>query len=577
MDRTAKRLCAIVWLVGLLTTGCGGGSGNVGTSTGDGTGAAVTYTQPTPATSSDLAIAQAMVADPDYAAQLIPTRHHDPLLQATTRQVGERDVQTIPVATLETDYETKFGSLSSRFGVTLSSPHNVDKINFFKSMSATGYFDLLSRPIANNPVGVTGVTFQPVNYQTTVTLPTGQQTFQVSGGLLMPQGVDKTKIRGIVVYFHGTTFDKSAVGSNYAGCTEDQLAAELFASQGYVVIVPDYVGQGVDWQHVHPYVIYPTVTAKTAVDMLAAVKPLITAQYQYGGGDPPMKLFSAGYSEGGAYSLWFNAFISSTPEVLDPFYVLTHSVGMEGAYSTSVVTRGFLFNRVDKGNGNPYNIQTQSMTNLVKPILSADAFLSYAFYSMGATYSNVFSDDYFGLNASLLIPQSWCNVNGQHLNIAQAFAQPDVSCAKPLFFAALDKRANDTRFLGLAEFLTLTSSENNTYSLMSPYMNTEGGQQLLDQTLQAADVNLTPCANGGVSIITLAQDSVVIPNNFDHLLAAYPTKIANAIKIDQNNLMVVSAFSVEWPMWVPADHMQAPIYECIYALNIFNSHAAANQ
>ena len=28
--------------------------------------------------------------------------------------------------------------------------------------------------------------------------------------------------------------------------------------------------------------------------------------------------------------------------------------------------------------------------------------------------------------------------------------------------------------------------------------------------------------------------------------------------------MVVSAFSVEWPMWVPADHMQAPIYECIY-------------
>jgi len=81
-----------------------------------------------------------------------------------------------------------------------------------------------------------------------------------------------------------------------------------------------------------------------------------------------LNLFTVGYSEGGAYSLWFNTYTQNTnPAPITPlntFYTLKHSVGLEGAYNTSAVTADFLFDDVDLSNGNDYNIQTQSLTNL---------------------------------------------------------------------------------------------------------------------------------------------------------------------------------------------------------------------
>jgi len=529
--------------------------------------------------------AQGIVADPDFAVRIIPRGNQDAVSQPVPGSA-----QTIPVAMLQSSYETLFGDLDAKLGVTLSTQQNVDKINYIKGQAATGYFDLLAKPIQNNPVGVTAVAFQPISYLTTVELPTKQQSFQVSGGLIMPQGIDKTKLRGVVVYFHGTTFNKSAVPSNYS--TEAQLCAELFASQGYVVVAPDYIGQGVDWKNVHPYVLYPQVSAKTAVDMLTAVKPLIASQYQLTDDDPALKLFSVGYSEGGAYSLWLNSFISATPAVLDPFYRLTHSVGLEGAYNTSNVIKNFLFSNVGTGQNNPYNIQSQAVTNLVKPLLTADAMLSFATYDMKKVYRAAFSSNYLYLNASPPISQSLCNVSGKHNSVPKAFAQQNVDCALPLFFSALNKVANRASYLSpilvdpttilgkadLAERLT-TSTKNNTQSLMSNYLiSTLKGRMLLDRALAAADVNLTPCASGGVSIISLAQDSIVTPNNFDVLLKSYPDKIANAIKLNQDNFMVLSLANklvpdIDWPLWVPVDHMQGPTYEFIYALNIFNSYA----
>ena len=44
-----------------------------------------------------------------------------------------------------------------------------------------------------------------IRIQPQVPLPTGNQTFKVSGGIAMPQ-IDKSKIKGVLVYFHGTTF-----------------------------------------------------------------------------------------------------------------------------------------------------------------------------------------------------------------------------------------------------------------------------------------------------------------------------------------------------------------------------------
>ncbi|MEY4504049.1 MAG: hypothetical protein RL154_342, partial [Pseudomonadota bacterium] len=276
----------------------------------------------------------------------------------------------ITTAELETMYEDHFCQLNAKQGITLNTKQCQDNINFIKNQSDTGNFNLNAKPILNNPLGIKSVSFMPINYSTTVPLPSGDKTFNVSGGLIMPNDINKSSIKGVAVYFHGTTFNKSSVGSNWCN-PETQLVAAVFASQGYIVVMPDYVGQGVDWQDVHPYVLYPKVSAKTAADMLSSVKSTIQTKYGMSDSDA-LKLFSFGYSEGGAYSLWFNTYLRDNPSIVSNFYSLTHSVGMEGAYNTSTVIKNFLFDNVTDKQQNTYNIQRTMLTDAVKPLLSAD-------------------------------------------------------------------------------------------------------------------------------------------------------------------------------------------------------------
>ncbi len=560
LPRTAASMKKLIIGLALLTTlyGCGGSE--------DTSSSAAQPITPVPVT-DEQRVQQAMVDDPATAVQLIPSKHLDPIPQSTNPRGTP---MTISVADLETAYETLFCSLNSSLGVTKSTPQVAADIQFIQSQSGTGFFDLNAQPILNNPLGVTGVSFQPVDYSTTVPLPAGNQTFQVSGGLLMPVGITKDQIKGVVVYFHGTTFNKSQVGSEYQNNNETQLTAQVFGSQGYIVVIPDYVGQGVDWQDAHPYVLYPKVSAQTAVDMLTAVQPLIASQYGFQNGDPALKLFSAGYSEGGSYSLWFNSYLSSNPGLLSSFYVLTHSVGMEGAYNTSSITYGYLFDDVSTGGGDPYNVQSQTLVNIVKPILSADAFLSYAVYSASSDFDNIFNSRFFNMSTTFPVPQSLANVNGSQVTIAAAFAQPDTTIATQLLAAGLGKTANGASYPGPLELLT--SSSNGISSLVSSTLLQPGPLAELQQVLVAADLDLSPCANQGVSIVTLDEDSVVVPNNFDFIQATYPGKILNAYKIDHTQLQVLSPFSPKLgkAIFQPADHLNGPVYEFLYALNIFN-------
>jgi hypothetical protein len=514
-------------------------------------------------------VAQAAADDADTALKIVPLDHLDPLtaLRGISAQtVGQPTLMTTDQ--LETDYETIFGSLSQTLGVTLDTLEVRGNIDYIRLQPETGNFNLLAQPIKNNPFGIEAVSFRKVNYSTNVPLPGGNQAFQVSGALLMPEGLSAEDVQGVIVYFHGTTFAKNAVPSNPAN-GEMHLNAQVFASQGYIVAMPDYVGQGDDWASVHPYVLYPKVSAQTAVDMLSAIKGTIQEKLGPSALDT-LPLFSAGYSEGGAYSLWFNAYIKENPGVLDPFYVLTHSVGMEGAYSTSQAIYPYLFDDVDVSGDNVYNAQSQVLVNIVKPLLSADAFLSYATYSLDSDYTNTFNSDFYAMQASPLIPQSLCNVNGVQLTIDQAFALEDTNISSEILSSALDKRGNQKQYPGLISILSSTS--NSVDPLVSPSVLTSAFQQSLQQALRDADVNLSAVDDDGVSIITLDQDSVVTPNNYDMLLAAYPEKIRNAIVVKHDRLLATSPFSAlaGEPVWQPIDHLGGPPFEFLYALHIFN-------
>ncbi|MCX8022178.1 MAG: hypothetical protein N2745_05330 [Syntrophorhabdaceae bacterium] len=524
------------------------------------------------------ALARAIEANPGIALTNLSMHHLNPLDNMPKKNTalvsplkgaldGDSGTLTISVADLQNSYEIMFCQLNDTYQVTMDAPECQGNINYIKSEQGTGYFDLTKKPILNNPLGVTGVSFQKVTYTTTVTLPGGDRSFQVSGGLMMPQGITGDKIKGVIVYFHGTSFNKSTVGSNYVSNGETRLNAQVFASQGYIVVLPDYIGQGDDWQNVHPYVLYPKASAKTAIDMLSAVAPIIKTSYQLDGSSV-LKLFSAGYSEGGAYSLWFAITLNQNPGLLNSLYQFTHSVGMEGAYNTSRVTKGFLFDNVSTSGGNPYNIQWLVVTNLVKPLLSADAFLSYATYQLNGDVNSVFNPDFYGMKCKVF-DQSKCNVGDKNLNIGQAFALPDTMIASQLFYSAMRQNGNGSTYP--ADILLY--SHNSVNSLVSSTLLTTAYQTQLDTVLRAADVDLSTMPDKSVSIISLDKDSIVSPNNYSYLLSTYPSKIKYSFMVPSSQIQVVSPLSYEignQPVYVNVDHMQAFVYEFLYALNIFN-------
>jgi hypothetical protein len=547
---------SIVTFAIFFLTGCGGGDGN---STASNTPEWMACSADSVASSSPVLLKQIQ------ASHIAPIHHLNQLSISTADTSG---IVTASAADLQSNYNTKFCQLNSTYGVTLQSPECIANIDFIKGQTGTGNFNLSANPIGDNPLGVNGILFKPIRYTTKVSLPDGMQSFNVSGGLILPTGISGNQIKGVVTYFHATALNKCKVGSDYKTNGETQLVAEVFASQGYVVVIPDYIGQGVDWKNVHPYVLYPEVSAKTAIDMLTAVAPEIRAHYKLQAGTT-LKLFSAGYSEGGAYSLWFPSYLKSNPSQLNSLYQFKHAMGMEGAYNTSNVTSGFLFEDVTKEAGNAYKIQNQFITNAAKALLSADAFLSYATYQLNGIMNSVFNMSFYNLDCPAEL-QSFCNINGQRVNMTEAFAQRDTNVAVPVFLSALGKTSNGYTY---ASEEIIFSDKNSAYALISPTLFNEGWA-LLQTVLQAANVNLSNLANAAVSIVSLDKDSVVTPNNYDALVSSYPTKIRDAYKIPSESIKVVSPLSYlgedKKPDYVPVDHLQGLVYEFLYALNTFN-------
>lgn len=139
-----------------------------------------------------------------------------------------------------------------------------------------------------------------------------------SGMVIVP---NTNNIRGVVVYFHPTTLGKNQVPSCLvnsvnvpAYCTEQPdfesettgfglyaVLSSIYASRGFVVVAPDYVGQGNDWNNVHPYVAYPENNVLSAFYMFPAMRQILAERGIESSQQLP--LFITGYSEGGGYAL----------------------------------------------------------------------------------------------------------------------------------------------------------------------------------------------------------------------------------------------------------------------------------
>jgi hypothetical protein len=119
-----------------------------------------------------------------------------------------------------------------------------------------------------------------------------------SAALLVPTGLGAncTGARPIVLYAHGTTTDRAFNMTNMQNF-ETLFLAAIFASQGYIVVAPNYAGYDTSTLDYHPYLIADQ-QSKDMIDALTAARtalPFASVTLTKDSG----RLFITGYSQGG--------------------------------------------------------------------------------------------------------------------------------------------------------------------------------------------------------------------------------------------------------------------------------------
>lgn len=149
-----------------------------------------------------------------------------------------------------------------------------------------------------------------ITYRTVV----GDKQIDSKGMIMVPQGVDTAYL---LAYFHGTQLpinlldfydQKNVIPSNYDGGAENfseiRNMGLSWASAGYTVFLPDYIGFGETLEKEHPYLCYSEMF-KSNIDGLLATKQFIASK----GKIYDNRLFLTGWSQGGGACLSAHKFI----------------------------------------------------------------------------------------------------------------------------------------------------------------------------------------------------------------------------------------------------------------------------
>lgn len=141
-------------------------------------------------------------------------------------------------------------------------------------------------------------------YQVTYLTTYKEQEIQASGLLAVPKNAPEAL--PILSGHHGTTFEQQDAPTNFPATF---TGFELFASAGYLTVIPDYIGYGISKQIFHPYYDQKH-SALAVIDLVKAAK----SYAQKNSLKLNDKLFLVGYSEGGYVTMAAQKEIESHPE-----------------------------------------------------------------------------------------------------------------------------------------------------------------------------------------------------------------------------------------------------------------------
>lgn len=167
------------------------------------------------------------------------------------------------------------------------------------------------------------------------TINTDGTPIRASGALLVPS--DAPGALPMLSWQHGTINSNSDASSYYGSGSEANQVGTVFASQGYILVAPDYVGYGASKDVPHPYE-HRASLATASLDMLRAAREFLIDQNV----NWNERLFLAGYSEGGYATLALQKKIEE--ETGDEFKLVASSCGA-GAYDKTAFMREIINNQ----------------------------------------------------------------------------------------------------------------------------------------------------------------------------------------------------------------------------------------
>lgn len=160
---------------------------------------------------------------------------------------------------------------------------------------------------------------------------------QASGALLIPT---TTEAVPLISQQHGTIRSDADAPSNYGTGSESYSIASLFASNGYIIACPDYIGYGTSKNIVHPYE-HRESLAQASLDMIRASAEFIQQEKV----NWNKKLMITGYSQGGFATMSLQKKIEE--QFPNEFNLVASSCGA-GAYNKTAFMK-YLMNETTHG------------------------------------------------------------------------------------------------------------------------------------------------------------------------------------------------------------------------------------
>ncbi len=258
------------------------------------------------------------------------------------------------------------------------------------------------------------VAFYKIKYMTPH--PDGSMV-EVSGALCVP--IDLDCELPIASYQHGTISARNEAPSIPTG---EALIGVLYASVGYIVVMPDYIGLG-DSQLFHPYV-HADSQASTSLDLIRAARDL-QEELNYSWDE---QLFIFGYSQGGHATAALQRMIET--EFSDEF-TITASAPMSGPYDIS-------------------GVQASVLTS--DQVYPTPGYLPYVVLSYQEVYGNIYNEltDVFLPEYAEIIPDLF-DGNTTMSVINSAFPSVPAQMLQPAFIEAYNSDPNHPMRVALAD------------------------------------------------------------------------------------------------------------------------------